>query len=388
MKYNFDEIVDRKNTNSAKYDEAILHYGTNDIINLWVADMDFRTAPEIIKAIQDKASLGIMGYTSRPDEYYEAFRNWKLKENDYEFDTKLMSHAHGVIPAMIACLKLFTNENDKVLVLDPIYGPFRNMVINENRQLVSCKLKNDNEIYTIDFEDLEDKIKDCKLILLCNPHNPVGRVWSVEELQKIGNLCEKYNVMVFSDEIHSDLVLTKKHNVFVKYNESIKDRVITFLSCSKTFNISGLQAAVIQFPNIEFKQKYDNYLLRIDIHRNNVFAIEAIIAALTYGKPWLEELLEYIRGNMKFVVEYIEKNIPELKTHFPEATYLCWINAKALNMTDEQLIEFFATKANVGLSSGITFGKSGSGYVRLNVACSRKILEKAMDNISRAIKER
>lgn len=387
MKYNFDNITDRSKNNAAKFEEAYIHFGTNDVIPLWIADMDFKTAQPIIDAIKSRAEQGIFGYTNRPDEYYEAVRLWQKRRNNWEADTNLMSFAPGVVPAMKMLIEEFTQKGDKIIIQTPVYHPFTDVVLNSERNLVINSLKEENGKYVIDYEDFENKIKcDVKYFLLCNPHNPVGRSWTYEELKKLGDLCLKYNVKIISDEIHSDLMLFgHKHTVMASVSAEINEITITCNAPSKTFNLAGLQSALIIFPNAYMKKIYDKRLSILDIARNNCFSLVSTIAAYNEGEEWLSQLITYLEGNMLFINDYCRKYIPRLVPNIPECTYLCWINAKALNMTDEELKEFTVIKAKVALNIGNTFGEAGTGYLRLNAACPRSILEKALNNISSAI---
>lgn len=386
MKYNFDEIISRKNNNSAKYEESILHYGTNEIIPMWIADMDFKTAPEIIEAIEKRVSQGIFGYTYRPDEYFESYKNWQLKRNNYSMDTSLMAFTPGVIPGMRILLEIMTNQNSNILICEPVYSPFSEIILNTGRNVLVSELLEKNNTYSIDFEDFEEKLKSADLFILCNPHNPVGKVWDKQELEKIADLCIKYNVKVFSDEIHSDLILgNKKHICFASISKNIEKLTTTFISSSKTFNLAGLQAATIVFSSKELCEKYTSILKKMDIARNNSFSIESTIAAFNYGEKWLEELLEYLRENMKFINNYCKEYIPKLKPNMPDATYLCWIDARELNMSDDELNKFLVEKAGVGMTNGAEFGKSGSGFLRMNTAYPRSIIEKALNNIKNAL---
>ena len=389
MKYNFDEIVSRKENNSVKYEESVLHYATNDILPMWIADMDFKTAPQVIEAIEKKLKQGIFGYTYRPKEYFESYKKWQLKRNGYEMDSSLMGFTPGVIPGMRIVLQLITKKDANILISEPVYNPFSQIILNSGRNLLINKLVEENGKYSIDFEDLEEKLKKADLFILCNPHNPIGKVWTRDELEKIASLCLKHKVMVFSDEIHSDIILgEKKHICFASISKEVEKITTTFMAPSKTFNLAGLQVANILFPNKELLDKYETQLRDMDISRNNAFSIEATMAAFEYAQDWLEELLEYLRGNMKFINDYCRENIPQLKPNMPEATYLCWIDARALNMSDDELIKFLAQKAGVGLTKGSQFGLGGEGFLRMNTAYPRKIIKKALENIKKAIDER
>ena len=304
-------------------------------------------------------------------------------------DSSLMGFTPGVIPGMRIVLQLITKKDANILISEPVYNPFSQIILNSGRNLLINKLVEENGKYSIDFEDLEEKLKKADLFILCNPHNPIGKVWTRDELEKIASLCLKHKVMVFSDEIHSDIILgEKKHICFASISKEVEKITTTFMAPSKTFNLAGLQVANILFPNKELLDKYETQLRDMDISRNNAFSIEATMAAFEYAQDWLEELLEYLRGNMKFINDYCRENIPQLKPNMPEATYLCWIDARVLNMSDDELIKFLAQKAGVGLTKGSQFGLGGEGFLRMNTAYPRKIIKKALENIKKAIDER
>lgn len=377
MKYNFDEIVDRSKNNAAKYMELEKNFNTKDLIPAWVADMDFRVADEITQAIIDKAKQGIYGYTYRPDSYYKSYRDWQIKRNNFDFDINLFSHCVGVIPAMRIFINLFTNVGDKIVIQEPVYTPFRSIIENSDRVVLVNELVDNDAYYSIDFEDFENKIKEAKLFILCNPHNPIGRAWNEKEIQKMAEICKKYDVEVISDEVHSDLMLTTKHNIFRKYYK----KTTTYIAASKTFNLAGLQAAVCIFHDKEMKDIYDKQLSILDIPRNNAFSIEAIEAAFNYGEQWLNELLVYLNDNADYVDNFIKENLPTFKMVKPEATYLCWIKT---DLKVDEMDDFFYNKAKVAVIKGEKFSKSSKQYIRLNIACPRSVLVNIMENIKEA----
>lgn len=389
MKYDFDEIIDRSSNFSAKVEESYLHYGTNDVIPLWIADMDFKTAQPIIDAIIDRAKQGIFGYTFRPDEYFNSIADWQIKRNNYKPDTALMAFAPGVVPGMRFILQMFSAENDRIMITTPVYHPFTDIVLNTKRTLVNVPLVNEKGIYKMNFEDIEAEFKKgIKFFIFCNPHNPVGRVWTKEELKTLTSLCLKYRVKIISDEIHSDLIFSGyKHIPIASISKEVEKITYTMIAPSKTFNLAGLQASTIIFPNEEEKNQYVFNLKEMDIARNNCFSLVATIAAYRKGEDWLNQVIEYIHGNMEFIYEYCKNKIPVLKPNIPEATYLCWIDASALKMNDDALQQFFVEKAGVAFSKGSDFGKGGSGFVRLNAAASRRVIEKALMQLDAAIKK-
>ena len=389
MEYDFDEIIDRSSNYSAKVEEAYLHYSTNDVIPLWIADMDFKTARPIIDAIIDRAEQGIFGYTFRPESYFNAVADWQIKRNNYKPDTNLMAFAPGVVPAMRMILQMFSTEQDRMMITTPVYHPFTDIVLNTKRTLVNVPLVIETGVYKMNFEDIEAEFKKgIKFFTLCSPHNPVGRVWTRDELETLTSLCLKYNVKIISDEIHSDLIFSGyKHIPTASISKEVEKITYTMIAPSKTFNLAGLQASTIIFPNEEEKNQYIANLKEMDIARNNCFSLVATIAAYREGEEWLNQAIDYIHGNMEFIYEYCKKNIPVLRPNKPEATYLCWIDARYLRMNDDELKKFLVEKAGLALGSGIEFGEGGSGLVRLNAATSRRVIEKALMQLEAAIKQ-
>lgn len=388
MKYNFDEPVDRSKNRSAKYDERVKNFGTDDVIPLWIADMDFKTAQPIIDACKKKAEEGIWGYTSRPDSYFKAYADWQLRRNGWALDTNLCSWCLGVVPALAAIIKLFTKKEEKVLIQPPVYPEFFEITENTGRELVQNNFLEHDGVWEVDFEDFEKQVKDpaVKLFILCNPHNPLGRVWFQDELSKMLTLCFENDVQVVSDEIHSDLIFHgKKHIPAAIVVPEAADKVITCISVTKTFNLAGLQASTTVFPNLEMKKKFDGYWGGMDIHRNNAFSSVAMEAALNEGEEWLEQLLAYISGNLDYICDYFEKKIPLIKANMPDATYLVWLDCRALHMDNEELKDFMIYKAGLGLNDGSSFTRTMNGFMRLNAACPRAVLEKALKQLGDAV---
>lgn len=386
MKYNFDEIIDRSNNRSSKYDERKKKFGTEDLIPLWVADMDFKTAQPIIDACKKKAEEGIWGYTSRPDSYFEAVKEWEKKRNGWDVDPKLMSWSLGVVPAMSAIINIFSKKGDKVMIQTPVYSEFYDITESLEREVVENQFLEKNGVWSIDFDDFEKNVKTCSIFLLCNPHNPLGIVWKEEELKQMAELCIKHDVLIISDEIHSDLIFNgKKHTPTARISKEISEKVITCVSATKSFNLAGLQASTTIFPNLEMKEKFDKFWNGMDIHRNNAFSSVAMEAAYREGEEWLEQLLDYISGNFEFIKEYCEKNIPKIKPNIPDATYLVWLDCRELEMNNQQLREFMIYKAKIGLNEGCSFGRSLTGFMRLNAACPRGTLEAALKQLKEAV---
>lgn len=386
MKYNFDEVIDRSGTRAAKYDERTKKFGTNDVIPLWVADMDFRTAQPIVDACRAKAEEGIWGYTSRPASYFEAVQQWEQRRKGWTPDTALMSWSLGVVPALSTVIRVFSQPDEKVLIQTPVYPEFYEVAENLDREVVENKMIEENGTWRVDWADFEEKVKQCRVFLLCNPHNPLGLVWEPEDLRRMAELCIANGTILVSDEIHADLIFNgKRHTPTASLSEEIKNNIITCVSATKTFNLAGLQASTTIFPNAEMKAKFDAFWQGMDVHRNNSFSSVAMEAAYREGEEWLEQLLEYLSGNFDYICDYLKENIPQIKTYRPDATYLMWLDCRDLGLSNEELRDFFIHKAGLGLNEGWAFGRSLSGYMRLNVACPRCVLEKAMAQLKAAV---
>lgn len=386
MKYNFDEIIDRGGNRSAKYDERAKKFGTPDVIPLWVADMDFRTAQPIIDACVSKAEEGIWGYTSRPDSYFQAVQQWEQRRKGWAPDISLMSWSLGVVPALSSIVRLFSGDGDKILIQTPVYSEFYDVAEAWGREVVENPLVETDGKWSIDFDDFAEKVKQCRIFLLCNPQNPVGRVWEPEELRKMAELCVESGTLLVSDEIHSDLIFHgKRHTPTASLSPEIAANTITCISATKTFNLAGLQASTTIFPNKDMKRAFEEFWGRMDIRRNNAFSCVAMEAAYREGEEWLDQLLPYISGNFDYICDFCAKNIPQIKPNRPDATYLMWLDCRALSMTNEELRDFFIHKAQLGLNEGYTFGHSLAGFMRLNAACPRSTLEKAMRQLKAAV---
>ena len=376
MKYDFDTVVDRSKNNAAKYDERIKKFDTDKVIPLWIADMDFKSPQPVIDALTARAQEGIWGYTSRPASYFEAICNWQQRRHGWTIDRSLVSWSLGVVPALSMLVKLFTPEGSKVLIQTPVYGEFYDVTEAWNRTVVENQLVEKDGKWTVDWEDFEAKLPQVSMFLLCSPHNPLGIVWTREELTRMTDLCRKYGVLMVSDEIHSDLVFHGKNHIpTASLSEQVAGEVISCISGTKTFNLAGLQASTTVFPNMRMKELYDKAWMNMDIHRNNAFSLTAMEAAFNEGEEWLDQLLEYIDGNFNFIRDYCAAHIP-----------LVWLDCRELGMTNEELRRFMIEKAGLGLNEGWSFGRSLNGFMRLNAACSRKVLEQAMKQLEEAVK--
>ena len=386
MKYDFDKITDRSHNHAAKYDERVRVFGTDDVIPLWIADMEFMTAQPIIDALQERAGEGIWGYTSRPASYFEAVRDWQKRRNGWEPDVKLMSYSLGVVQSLSAIVENFTAPGEAVCFMPPVYPEFYDVTLAWDRPVKENVMLEKDGAWSVDYDDLDRKLAQSKLFILCNPHNPMGIVWTPEELRRIGEMCLAHNVLMVSDEIHSDLVFWgKKHTNAASVSPEIAANTITCLSGTKTFNLAGLQASTTVFPNAEMKLVFDSFWRKMDIHRNNAFSVTAMEAAFRYGDEWLDQLLRYLEGNFLFVRDYCAKYIPRVKPSVPDATYLVWLDCRDLGLGGDELRDFMIKKAKLGLNDGRAFCPGLEGYMRLNAACPRPVLEKALAQLRDAV---
>ena len=390
MKYNFNERIDRSENHSAKWAEMEMKFGRSDLIPMWVADMDIKAAPEIIESMKKKVEQEIFGYVYRPDSYYKIATEWLKKRFGYEISPSSLIHSPGVVPSMSILVKMLTKTTDKILIQTPVYPPFASAVKDNGRELVENQLiKDEKGYYTIDFEDLEKKLSldEVKLFILCNPHNPVGRVWKKEELLKMGELCKKYNVRILADEIWRDLIMPGyKHTSMASLSKGIEDITITLFSPTKSFNLAGLQASFATFPRAEERKEFDNILGQMDVKRNNPFSLVAFETAYEKCEDWLEELILHIDGNMQYVVDFIAEKLPEIKVVKPEGTYLMWLDFNGTKIPQDKIQEFLINEAKVAMNDGGSFGSNGKGFARMNVACPRYMVEEAMERIEKALK--
>ena len=324
MKFNFDKIIDRTNNFSAKWSEMNKNFGTNNLLPMWVADMDFLTAPCVMEALKDRLEQGIFGYTTRPSSYNESIVNWLDNRFSWKINQEWLMFSPAVITSISLLIQNLTQKNDKIMIQEPVYSPFHNIVESNERNLVISPLvKLDDGSYVMDYEDIEAKIKDVKVFILCNPHNPVGRVWTREELTRLGEICLKHNVLVISDEIHSDIILKNhKHTPFASISKEFRENTITCMAPTKTFNLAGLQSSFLVISNPYYYEVMDKAFSILDIKRNNAFSLVATEAAYNYGEDWLYELIKYIEDNVDFAIDYIKNHMPQLKVKKPEGTYL------------------------------------------------------------------
>ena len=387
MKFNFDKIIDRTNNFSAKWSEMNKNFGTNNLLPMWVADMDFLTAPCVMEALKDRLEQGIFGYTTRPSSYNESIVNWLDNRFSWKINQEWLMFSPAVITSISLLIQNLTQKNDKIMIQEPVYSPFHSIVESNERSLVISPLvKLDDGSYVMDYEDIEAKIKDVKVFILCNPHNPVGRVWTREELTRLGEICLKHNVLVISDEIHSDIILKNhKHTPFASISKEFSENTITCMAPTKTFNLAGLQSSFLVISNPYYYEVMDKAFSRLDIKRNNAFSLVATEAAYNYGEDWLYELIKYIEDNVDFAIDYIKNYMPQLKVKKPEGTYLLWVDFSNLNVDKEDLKNALINKGRIALSDGSSFGIGGDGYYRINLACPRSMVLEGLKRIEFAI---
>lgn len=388
MAYDFDRLIERKGTNSLKYDFAAERGKPEDVIPLWVADMDFQTPQEVTDAMIEACRHGIFGYTEVKLPYFQTVQNWYRTHFQWEPQASWLVKTPGVVFAICTAIRALTEPGDSVLIQRPVYYPFTDSILGNGRTLVNSPLIYRGGRYTIDFEDFEAKIIEnrVKLFILCNPHNPVGRVWSEEELAGMGDICLKHNVTVVSDEIHADFVYSgRRHTVFAGIKPEYSDITITCTAPSKTFNLAGLQVSNIFISNRELRRTFRKEMYRTGYIDLNTLGLVACQAAYEKGRPWLEELRLYLKGNLDFIRAFLEKELPQITLVEPEGTYLVWLDFRALGMTDEQLDQFMLHEAKLWLDHGSMFGPEGEGFQRINIACPRETLERAFTQLKHAI---
>lgn len=388
MDFNFDKIIDRTNNFSAKWSEMNKNFGTNNLLPMWVADMDFLTAPCVMEALKDRLEQGIFGYTTRPSSYNESIVNWLDNRFSWKINQEWLMFSPAVITSISLLIQNLTQKNDKIMIQEPVYSPFHSIVESNERSLVISPLvKLDDGSYVMDYEDIEAKIKDVKVFILCNPHNPVGRVWTREELTRLGEICLKHNVLIISDEIHSDIILKNhKHTPFASISKEFSENTITCMAPTKTFNLAGLQSSFLVISNPYYYEVMDKAFSILDIKRNNAFSLVATEAAYNYGEDWLYELIKYIEDNVDFAIDYIKNHMPQLKVKKPEGTYLLWVDFSNLNVDKKDLKNALINKGRIALSDGSSFGIGGDGYYRINLACPRSMVLEGLKRIEFAIK--
>jgi len=383
MKYNFDEIIDREDTASVKYDLRKPIFGREDILPFWVADMDFKTPDFIINALRERLDHEVLGYPIKPPQFNEAIVNWMDKRHSWSIHPAWLSHCPAVVPSMAILVMAFSSPGDEIIVQQPVYFPFFSTIENNGRKLINNPLKLENGRYTMDLEDLMQKISHrTKMIFLCNPHNPGGRVWEKDELEELAKICIKKNVLIVSDEIHSDLILNNhKHIPIASINNETADRTITLMSPSKTFNTAGLATSYAIISNTKLRRAFNNKLEDFHLNIGNTMGLTALVAAYLKGESWLNQLIPYLENNIAILDNYIKKNIPVIDIIKPEGTYLVWLDFNNTNIDPHKMNKYLIDKAGLWLSDGALFGNEGVGFQRFNIASPLKRIQEGLEKL-------
>ena len=385
MKYNFDEIIPRRGTNSYKWDSA----RDADVLPMWVADMDFRTAPPVVEALRKRVEHGILGYVRVPDAYYAAVTNWFARRHDWQIEKEWIIYTTGVVPALSAVIKALTAPGDKVMVQTPVYNCFFSSIRNNGCGMIANPLIYRNGTYQIDFADLEQKAADpsVKVLLLCNPHNPAGRVWTKQELTRIGDICIRNNVWVVADEIHCELVFPGHTYIpFASISQEFLMHSVTCTSPSKAFNLAGLQIANIISADTDIRTKIDKAININEVCDVNPFGVEALMAAYNDGEEWLEELKQYLFANYNYLRAYFAEYLSEFPVSMLEGTYLVWADCSVLNQSSDETVKTLLEKELLWVSEGSLYGEAGEGFIRINIACPRQQLIEGLNRLRRALK--
>ena len=387
MKWNFDEAVSREGTNCVKYDLRKETFGSGELIPMWVADMDFRTPDFIISALRKRLGHEILGYSFRPSEYYASISSWLLKRHNWEVPHEWICFCPGIVPALNLCTLAFTRPGESIIVQPPVYFPFFSAVENHGRNLIYNQLTEVDGRWEMDFESLIKSVTpSTRMIIISNPHNPVGRAWSSDELMQLADICVKHNIILLSDEIHSDLIVPGYfHTPMANLSDKIAEITVTCIAPSKTFNLAGLSTSSLIISNPVLRKYFKSKTDHLHIENGNIFGTVASIAAYSEGYEWIRELMIYINQNADYVIDYCSTMIPEILPVRPEATYMMWLDCRKLGMTGKELQEFFVGKAKVGMNEGSCFGPGGEGFMRMNIGTTNMNVRKAMEQIEQAV---
>jgi aminotransferase class I and II len=386
MKYNFDELICRKHTDALKIEALAPRWGRTDLLPMWVADMDFKTPDFIVEAMKKRMACEIFGYTSKPDSWYDAIISWQARKHQWTIEKEMISFVPGVVPALAMAVQAFTERGEKVMIQQPVYNPFAQVIRNNHRELVNCPLELKEGQYHINFDIFEERIKGCKLFLFCHPHNPGGRVWTREELQKVAAICAQNNVIVVADEIHADLTLTSyEHIPFASVSEEAAQLSVVFASPSKAFNMAGLATSYAVIANPSLRRRFESYVEGNELAAGNVFAFNTVVAAYTEGEEWLQQMLNYVEENINYLVGYVKEHLPQLKVIVPQASYLVFIDFGALHLSQKELVALCTDKAHLALNDGSIYGEEGKGYMRINLACPRSVVKQALIQLKEAL---
>lgn len=385
--YNFDEIIERRGTNCIKFDAIKERFGNENLVPLWVADMDFRTPDFIVNAIKKRCEHEIFGYTYGSDTYFNSIIEWVHYKHNWKIQREWLSYIPGIVKGIGFVLQCFTHPGDKVIIQPPVYHPFRIVPESMGRKVVYNPLKLVNGVYEMDFDQLESVIDEsCKVLILCNPHNPGGVVWPKDSLIRLAEICKKHHILVISDEIHAEMAYPQfTHHPFATVSAEAAACSITFMAPSKTFNIAGIVTSYSIVPNEEIRKKFYAFLEAGELGDGTIFAYTATEAAYTYGAEWLQQMRMYITENVRFVDDFLKTHLPKIKVYPPQASFLVWLDCRELNLDQKELVHLFQDKAGLLLNDGSMFGPGGEGYMRLNIGCPRSLLESALSALKKAI---
>ncbi|MCL1937407.1 MAG: PatB family C-S lyase [Candidatus Azobacteroides sp.] len=390
MQYNFDEIIDRRNTDALKIGVLQERYGRQDLIPLWVADMDFRCGDFIIEALKKRCDEGIFGYPLPSEAYYQSIIRWLDERHGWKIEKEWFSYIPGVVKGIAFCVMHFTQPQDKIIIQPPVYHPFRLVPLMQGRQIAFNPLKETKGKYTMDLDGLRKIIDpECKLLILSNPHNPIGITWDRETLQELAEICYEKNVLVVSDEIHSDMALFgHQHIPFATVSQQARQNSITFMAPSKTFNIAGIVSAYSIVPDEEIRRRFYSFLHSGELDEGTIFAYIATQAAYTQGAEWKKQMLDYVEKNISWVDQYLKVHLPSIRAILPQASFLLWLDCRNLGLNQKELNDLFVNQAGLALNDGEMFGEEGIGFMRMNVACPRSVLVQALDQLAQAINKK
>lgn len=383
----FDRLISREDTHCVKWDAREAMFGDKDVLPMWVADMDFMSPNPVVEAITRRAAHGVYGYTIATPGYYDAIAQWLLRRHGWLVETEWLQYSPGVVPALSLAVETFTQPGDKVILQSPVYHPFFDVITRHGREVLNNPLKLEDGRYNMDFDDLERTVDDrVKMMILCSPHNPVGRVWTKDELSRLGEFCSRRGILVVSDEIHADLVYKPYiHTPYASVSEELSRHTITCIAPSKTFNIAGLKTSTVIIADATLREAYNKALNRHFLDLPSFFGVVALEAAYNHGEPWLEELIGYLHGNLEFLNQFVKDNIGRVDVIQPEGTFLVWMDFRSLGMEKKQLKQFLLREAGVALDQGYIFGPGGEGFARINIACPRSLLAEGLQRIATAI---
>jgi cystathionine beta-lyase len=388
MKYDFDKVISRQGTGALKLDVLQERYGDANLLPLWVADMDFETPAFITDALKERLNHSLFGYTVEPADYWPTVIQWIKDHHDWQVERDWITYIPGIVKGIGMAINVFVKEDEKVIIQPPVYHPFRLTPLGNGREVVYNPLiENADGTYRMDFDNLAEVADEkCRLLILSNPHNPAGIVWDKETLRRLAHFCHEHHIMVLSDEIHCDMALWgNRHTPFASVSDEAAACSITFGAPSKTFNIAGIVSSYAIVPNAEIRTKFFSWLAANELNDPTLFAPIATIAAFRHGEEWRRQMLEYIQGNIDFVIDYCRENIPQVKPLRPQASFLVWLDCRALGLDHQQLVDLFVKKAKLALNDGEMFGKEGHGFMRMNVASARSVLKQALDQLKEAI---